>query len=83
MRVGLFQQRLALDFELQDAALDFVNLDGHGIDLHAEAGGCFIDQVDGLVGQKAVRNVAVRKRGGGKDGSIFDAHAVMYFVAFL
>ncbi len=43
----------------------------------------FIDQVDGLVGQEAVGNVAVRKRRSRDDGRIFDAHAVMHFVFFL
>ena len=33
------QQRLALDFQLQDAPLDFVDFHGQRIDLHAQAGG--------------------------------------------
>ena len=37
----------------------------------------FVDQVDGLVGQEAVGDVAVRKHGGGDDGGILDAHAVV------
>ena len=43
VRVGFFQQRLALDFKLQDAAFDFVNLHGQRINLHAQAGCRFID----------------------------------------
>jgi len=78
-----FSSALALDFELQDAALDLVNFRGQRIDLHAQAGGGFIDQVDGLVWQEAIGDVAVRKSGGGQDGGVLDAHAVMNFVAVL
>ena len=83
MRVGFLAQRLALDFELHDAALDFVDLRGQRIDFHAQSGGGFIDQVDGLVGQEAVGDVALRKHRGGDDRCVLDAHAVMHFVAFL
>src|SRR5205807_6472342 len=50
------------------------------IDLDADRGSGFVDKVDGLVGQEAVGDVAMRKRCGGNDRRIFDAHAVMYFV---
>ncbi len=36
-----------------------------------------------MSGKKAVADVAVRKRGRGDDGRVFDAHAVMHFVLFL
>ncbi len=35
--IGLLAQRLALDFELHDAAFDFVDLGGQRIDFHAQA----------------------------------------------
>ena len=41
----------------------------------ADAG--LVDQVDGLIRQEAVGDVAVRKHGGGDDGRVLDAHAVM------
>ena len=81
VRVGFLQHRLALDFQLHDAALDFVNFGGQGIDLHAQAGGGFVDQVDGFIGQKTIGDVAVRKRGGGKNSGVLDAHAVVHFIA--
>ncbi len=43
----------------------------------AQRGAGFVDQIDGLVGQEAVGDVAVREHGGGDDGGILDAHAVV------
>ncbi len=57
--VLLLAQRLALDLELHDAALDLVELRGHRVDLGAQARGRFVDQVDGLVGQEPIGDVAV------------------------
>ena len=45
-----------------------VDFDGHGADLQAQGGAGFVDQVDGLIGQEAVGDVAVREHGGGDDG---------------
>ncbi len=82
VRIAFFQQRLALNFQLHDAPLDLVNFHGQGIDLHPQARRRFIDQVDGLVRQEAVRDVTVRKRGRRKNRRILDAHAVVHFIAF-
>ena len=81
MRVGFVQQRLALDFQMQDAPLDFINFDGQRIQLHAQARGGFVDQVDGLVRKKPVGDVAVGKRGGRQDRRVLNAHAVVQLVA--
>ena len=70
-------QRLALDFEMRDAPLDVVDLDRHAADLNLQRGAGFVDQVDGLIGQEAVGDVAMREHGGGHDGGILDAHAVV------
>ena len=83
VRIVFFQQRLAFNFELHDASLDLVNFHGQGIDLHAQAGRGLVNQVDGLVGQEAVRDVTVGKCGRRENGGILDAHAVMHFIAFL
>ena len=61
-RVGFLLQRLALDLELHDAAVDLVELLGLGIDLHAQPRRRLVHQVDGLVGQEAVGDVAVGQR---------------------
>ena len=76
-------QRLALDLELHDLAVDLVQRLRLGVDLGAQAGGGFVDQVDGFVGQVAVGDIAVREGGRGDHRRVGDAHAVMDFVALL
>ena len=83
MRVGFLEQRLALDFQLHDAAFDLVDFHGQRIELHAQRRRRFVDQVDGLVGQEAVGDVAMGKRGRGDNRGVLDAHAVVQFVAVL
>ena len=82
VRVVFFLQRLLFDFELRGFALELIDVGRQRIDLDAQRCGGFVDQVDGLVGQEAVGDVAMRERGRGNDGRIFDAHAVMHFVFF-
>ena len=45
--------------------------------------GRLVDQVDRLVGQEAVGDVALRERGRGDDRRVLDAHAVVHLVALL
>src|SRR4029077_17671688 len=40
-------------------------------------------EIDSFVGQEAVRDITMGKRGGGDDGRVFNAHAVMHFVTLL
>ncbi len=77
--VALQVQRLALDFEMRDAAVLPIEFDGHGADLQAQGGAGFVDQIDGLVGQEAVGDIALGKQGGRDDGRVLNAHAVMDF----
>ena len=79
-RVGFLLQSFALDHQLHQIAVDRIELFGLGIDLHAETRRGLIDKIDGLVGQKAIGDVAVRKRCGGDERAIGDAHAVMQLV---
>jgi hypothetical protein len=81
--VLLLGEGLALDLELDDAALDLVDLLGHGIDLDAQLAARLVDEVDGLVGEEPVRDVAVGEGGRGHDRGVLDAHAVVHFVALL
>ena len=76
-------QGLLFDFQLHGFALELIDVGGQRIDLDTQRGGCFVDQVDRLVGQKTVGDVAVREGGCGDDGRVFDAHAVMHLVFLL
>jgi hypothetical protein len=40
-------------------SIDLVQLLGLGVDLHAQTAGGLVDQVDGLVGQEAIGDVAM------------------------
>ena len=78
--VGLLLQRLALDLELQDAARDLVQLGRHRVDLGAQPRRRLVHQVDGLVGQEPIGDVAVRQHGRGHHRRVLDAHAVVVLV---
>ena len=60
-RIGLALERLAFDLELHDAPVDFVQLGRHRFLFGAQLGGRLIDQIDCLVGQETVRDVALGK----------------------
>src|SRR6202042_988308 len=64
-----------------DATLDLVDFSRKRINFHAKPGGGFVDKIDGLVRKEAVSDVTLRKHGSGYDRGIFDAHAVVNFVA--
>ena len=81
--VGLLLQRLALDLELDDAPVELVELLGLGIDLHAQPRRRLVDQVDRLVGQEAVGDVAVATASPRRRAPIGDAHAVVQLVLLL
>ena len=78
--VGLLAQRLALDLELHDPAFRLVELDRQRVDLRPQLGRRLVDQVDGLVRQEAVADVALRQHRRGHERGILERHAVMYFV---
>ena len=81
--VLLLLERLALDLELHDAALDLVDLGRHRVDLDAQLRRGLVDQVDRLVGQEAVGDVAMGQGRRGDDRRVLDAHAVVDLVALL
>ena len=81
--VALLLERRLLDPELEDAAVELVDLLGLAVDLHPLARGRLVDQVDRLVGQEAVGDVAVGEGGGGHDGIVGDPHAVVQLVLLL
>ena len=57
--VFLLLERLPLDLQLHHLAVELVQLLRLGVDLHAQPAGSLVDEVDGLVGQEAVGDVAV------------------------
>ena len=70
LRAGL------LDFMLHDAAAHVVQLLRHGIHLGANGRTGLIHQVDGLIRQKTIRNIAIGERRGGDQRLIGDFNAV-------
>ena len=61
--------------------LQLVNFDRHRADLNGQRSCRLVHQVDRLVWQKAIGDVAVRKSGRGYDGRVLDADVVVGLVA--
>ena len=61
--VGLLLQRFALDLQLHHASGDLVELCRHGVDLRPQTRRRLVDEIDGLVGQEPVGDIAVRQDG--------------------
>ena len=60
-RLVLFlAQRFSVDVQLHDLPLHFINRLRLGIELRAQLGRCLVDQVDGLIGQEAIRDITIR-----------------------
>ncbi len=72
-----------LDLQLDDAPLELVERLGLGVHLHADARRGLVDQVDRLVGQLPVGDVAVRERRRGDDRRVGDLDLVVVLVALL
>ena len=81
--VRLFLERFAFDLELDNAAVELVDLLRLGIHFHAQPACRFVDEIDGLVGQESVGDVAVRERRRRDQRRIGDAHAVVELVFLL
>ena len=79
--VGLVADGFALDFELAQAARDLIELFGLRIAFHAELGSGFVHEVDGLVGEEAVGDVAMGEGDGGDEGIVLNAHVMVVLVA--
>ena len=75
-RVGLLGQRRLLDLQPRHPAGQLVQLGRHRVDLGAQPGAGLVHQVDGLVGQEPVGDVAVAQGGGGDQGAVLDPDAV-------
>jgi hypothetical protein len=76
-------RRALLDPELHDPPVELVQLLGLAVDRHPLSGRRLVDQVDRLVGQEAVGDVAVGERCRGHDRTIGDLHLVVHLVLLL
>ncbi len=81
--IAFLFQRLLLDLQPDDFPIHRIEFFRLGIDLHLQPRRGLVHQVDGLVGQEAVGDVAVRQRGGGHQRGIGDPHTVMLLVFVL
>ena len=75
--------RLALDLELDHPPFEFVHDFRLGVDLHLDPRGRLVDQIDRLVRQETVGDVAMRQLGRSDDGRVGDVYAMVQFVFFL
>src|SRR5882672_2172273 len=81
--VVLLLQRLALDLEVRGLALQLIDLRGQGINLNAQGRPRLVNQVNRLIRQEPVGDVAVRQGRRRHNRRVLDAHAMMDFVALL
>ncbi len=79
--VFFFLQGLPFNFQLHDRAVHFIQRLGLGVDLRAETGRSFINQVNGLIGEVAVGDIAVGKGRRSDHSGVRDADAVMHLIA--
>ena len=81
--IGFLLQGRFLYFVLHNPAADVVQLSGHGIHFRADHGAGFVHQVNSLVGQETIGDIAVGQGGGGDQRAILNLHAVEHLIAFL
>ena len=79
--VFFFLKRLAFNLQLHHLTVHLVQRLGFRVYLGAQVSGGFIYQVDRLIRQLPIGDVAVGKRGGSDDRGVRDAHAVVHFIA--
>ena len=81
--LGLVGHGRELDLELTDAAVGLVELHRRRVDLHPQARGGLVHEVDRLVGEEAVGDVAVGENRRSDERRVADLDAVVRLVAFL
>ena len=74
--VVLVFERGLFDLHLDDLAVDDVELGRHRVHLGADHRAGLVDEVDGLIGEEAVGDIAVRERRSGDDRGVCDLYAV-------
>ena len=81
--VAFLAQCFALDLELYEPPIDLVEFLGLRIDLHPQPRRRLVDEVDRLVRQEPVRDVAVRQRRRRDERAVRYPHAVVQLVFLL
>ena len=79
--VGLLPERRRLDFELHAAAVHLVEFRRQRIELGLNHRASFIDQINCLVGQKAIGDIAVREHGRADQCAVLNLHMVIVLIA--
>ena len=74
--VVLVLERCFLDLHLDDLAVDDVQLGRHGVHFRADHGAGLVNEVDSLVRQETVGDIAVTERRGSDDRVVCDLDAV-------
>src|SRR5947199_118232 len=72
-----------LDLELDDPPVEILDFLGLGFDLHADSACRLVHQVDRLVGEETVGDVAIAERRRGDDRRVRDPDAVVKLVLLL
>ena len=80
LSIVLLRQSLRFNLQLQNTALAFVKLRRQRINLSTQTGSSLIYQVNSLIRQKTVIDIAVRKHSSSNQGSVFNTHAMMYLI---
>ena len=80
--VCFFFKGRALNFHLQYLAIKLVYFFWLAVYFHTASAGGLIHQVDGLIRQEPIRNVAVRQGGRCDQRTVGDLHAMMNFIFF-
>ncbi len=81
--LGLVLEHPLGELELQEPALEDVDLGGDRLQLHRQAAGRLVDEVDRLVGQEAVGDVSRGELGGGDQRRVLDLDLVVDLVPLL
>ena len=81
--VLFLRQRLTLHLALHDLAVQLVDFRRLGIEFDLQARGRLVHEIDGLVRQETLGQVAMRKLRRRDQGRVEDAHAVMDLVTLL
>ena len=81
--IFFFLKSLALHFELHGLSFELIDFCREAVEFDLETRRGFVDEVDGLVRKKSIRDVAIAQSCRGNDGGILDADTMVNFVALL